>query len=61
MLFLAGAERMDTELTVAHMQGKYEMKVIPDCGHVIQEDNPQALVNCIDFLIKRRRIPTEWN
>ncbi len=38
MLFLAGAERMDTELTVAHMQGKYEMQVIADCGHVIQED-----------------------
>jgi len=38
MLFLAGAERMDTELTVAHMQGKYEMHVIADCGHVIQED-----------------------
>ena len=35
MLFLAGAERMDTELTVAHMQGKYEMNVIADCGHVI--------------------------
>ena len=38
MLFLAGAERMDTELTVAHMQGRYEMQVIADCGHVIQED-----------------------
>ncbi len=40
MLFLAGAERMDTDLTVAHMQGKYEMHVIADCGHVIQEDQP---------------------
>lgn len=38
MLFLAGAERQDTELTIAHMQGKYEMHVIADCGHVIQED-----------------------
>ena len=52
---------MDTELTVAHMQGKYEMKVIADCGHVIQEDQPQALVNLMDHLVKRRRIPTEYN
>ena len=44
MLVLAGAERMDTALTVAHMQGKYEMNVIADCGHVIQEDQPAALV-----------------
>ena len=43
MLFLAGAERMDTDLTVAHMQGKYEMNVIADCGHVIQEDQPVVL------------------
>ena len=43
MLVLAGAERMDTALTVAHMQGKYEMNVIADCGHVIQEDQPAAL------------------
>ena len=38
MLFLAGAERLDLELAVAHMQGKYELHVIANCGHVIQGD-----------------------
>jgi protein phosphatase methylesterase 1 len=37
-LLLAGADRMDKELTVAHMMGKYRMIVIDNCGHVIQED-----------------------
>jgi len=34
-LILAGSERMDKELTIAHMQGKFQMKVIYDVGHVI--------------------------
>ena len=61
MLFLAGAERMDRELTVAHMQGKYEMHVIGDCGHVIQEDQPVVLCTKILEFIERRKIPNEYN
>ena len=61
VLFLAGAERMDTELTVSHMQGKYEMNVIADCGHVIQEDQPAKLAEKIMEFIERRKIPAEYN
>lgn len=61
LLFLAGAERMDTDLTVAHMQGKYEMHVIADCGHVIQEDQPAIVCQKIMDFIERRKIPTEYN
>jgi protein phosphatase methylesterase 1 len=39
-LLLAGSERMDQELTVAHMSGKFKMVVIKDVGHAIQEDKP---------------------
>ena len=39
LLLLAGAERMDKELTIAQMQGKFKLKVIYDTGHSIQEDN----------------------
>ena len=42
-LILAGAERMDTELTIGHMQGKFKLDVITNVGHVIQEDNPKTL------------------
>ena len=61
ILFLAGAERMDKDLTVAHMQGKYEMNVIADCGHVIQEDQPGKLVEKVLEFIVRRKVPVEYN
>ena len=38
MLILAGTDRLDTELTIAQMQGKYQLIILPTCGHCIQED-----------------------
>ena len=38
MLVLAGSDRLDTPLYEACEMGKYYMSVIPDCGHIIQED-----------------------
>ena len=46
-LILAGSDRMDKELTIAHMQGKLNMKVIYDVGHVIQEDKPGEVADAI--------------
>lgn len=40
LLILAGSDRMDKELTIGQMQGKFGMIVIEDVGHVIQEDSP---------------------
>ena len=34
-LLLAGNERMDKDLTIAHMQGKFKMVVVENVGHVI--------------------------
>ena len=42
-LLLAASDRMDQELTIAHMQGKFKMVVIDNVGHVIQEDRPEAV------------------
>jgi protein phosphatase methylesterase 1 len=39
-LLLAGSERMDKDLSIAHMAGKFKMVVIENVGHAIQEDNP---------------------
>mmetsp|Transcript_32355 Transcript_32355/g.29175 ORF Transcript_32355/g.29175 Transcript_32355/m.29175 type:complete len:86 (+) Transcript_32355:917-1174(+) len=50
ILLLAGAERMDKELTIAHMQGKFRLKVIYDVGHSVQEDNWKETAQiCYDF------------
>lgn len=42
-LVLAGTDRLDKELTIAQMQGKFKMEVVSDVGHVIQEDSPVKL------------------
>jgi len=39
-LLLAGNDRMDKDLTIAHMQGRFKMVVVDNVGHVIQEDRP---------------------
>ncbi|KAL8737806.1 MAG: hypothetical protein Q9181_001340 [Wetmoreana brouardii] len=41
LLILAGTDRLDKELMVGQMQGKYQLQVFPDAGHFIQEDQPQ--------------------
>ena len=38
VLVLAGRDRMDTELTIAQMQGKFKLVILPDVGHCLQED-----------------------
>lgn len=58
ILLLAGSERMDKELTIAHMQGKFKMIVLSNVGHLIQEDNPKnTAITFIDF-VKIFKIPS---
>ena len=38
MLVLAGTDRLDTPLTIGQMQGKYQLALMPHCGHQIHED-----------------------
>lgn len=59
-LILAGSERMDKELTIAQMMGKFSLKVIHDCGHVIQEDQPQQVASSIQEFIDTFKFPTDY-
>ncbi|KAI9830774.1 MAG: Protein phosphatase methylesterase 1 [Phylliscum demangeonii] len=49
LLILAGTDRLDKELIIGQMQGKYQLLVFPETGHFIHEDAPaktaQALVD----------------
>ncbi|KAL9623789.1 MAG: hypothetical protein Q9160_002020 [Pyrenula sp. 1 TL-2023] len=40
LLLLAGTDRLDKELMIGQMQGKYQLQVFPDAGHFIHEDQP---------------------
>lgn len=37
LLVLAGTDRLDKELMIGQMQGKFQMEVIPEVGHMLQE------------------------
>ncbi|CEJ85728.1 Putative Protein phosphatase methylesterase 1 [[Torrubiella] hemipterigena] len=50
LLLLAGTDRLDTELTIGQMQGKYALQVFPEAGHFIHEDIPeQTAISLADF------------
>jgi len=52
LLILAGTDRLDKELTIGQMQGKYQLVVLPEVGHFVQEDAPEktASIVCITVL-----------
>ena len=35
LLLLAGVDRLDKELMVGQMQGRFGMQVLPQCGHAV--------------------------
>jgi pimeloyl-ACP methyl ester carboxylesterase len=37
LLVLAGTDRLDDELMIGQMQGKFQLVVVPGVGHMLQE------------------------
>lgn len=57
-LFLAAPDRMDTELTVAQMQGKFKLICFnSDVGHVMHEDNPREAGQELFKFLRKFKIP----
>ncbi|EDQ92563.1 uncharacterized protein MONBRDRAFT_35614 [Monosiga brevicollis MX1] len=53
MLMLAGVDRLDKELTIGQMQGKFQLQLMANCGHSVHEDAPgQAAAAIADFLAR---------
>ncbi|KAL4782911.1 Alpha/Beta hydrolase protein [Aspergillus varians] len=53
LLILAGTDRLDKELIIGQMQGKYQLQVFPDAGHFIQEDQPARTAQMLVDFYKR--------
>lgn len=53
VLLLAGTDRLDKGLTTAHMQGKFQLEVVRDAGHHVQEDQPNAVAEKIAKFVVR--------
>ncbi|XP_077559590.1 protein phosphatase methylesterase 1 isoform X6 [Haemaphysalis longicornis] len=55
LLLLAGVDRLDKELTIGQMQGKFQMQVLPQCGHAVHEDVPGKVAEAIaTFLVRNK-------
>ncbi|KZT06141.1 protein phosphatase methylesterase [Laetiporus sulphureus 93-53] len=57
LLILAGTERLDKELMIGQMQGKFQLVVIPGVGHMLQEDDPTRLAEVlVQFWRRNERV-----
>ncbi|XP_011302645.1 protein phosphatase methylesterase 1 [Fopius arisanus] len=55
LLLLAGIDRLDRDLTVGQMQGKFQMQVLPACGHAVHEDVPDKVAEAIATFMVRNK------
>lgn len=53
LLLLAGTDRLDKELMIGQMQGKYQLQVFPEAGHFIQEDQPAKTAQIVADFYRR--------
>ena len=56
LLLLAGTDRLDKELMIGQMQGKYQLAVFPEAGHFVHEDQPAKTAQVVvDFYRRNDR------
>ncbi|KAI0648689.1 protein phosphatase methylesterase [Trametes meyenii] len=57
LLILAGTERLDRELMIGQMQGKFQLVVIPGVGHMVHEDDPTRMAETlVEFWRRNERV-----
>jgi len=57
LLVLAGTERLDKELMIGQMQGKFQLQVVNNVGHMIHEDDPAKLAEIlVEFCERNDRV-----
>ncbi|CAI5986052.1 unnamed protein product [Closterium sp. NIES-64] len=56
LLLLAGTDRLDKPLTIAQMQGRFQMLLVRHSGHAIQEDESLEFSSSVLHFIARNRI-----
>ncbi|KAL5121301.1 Protein phosphatase methylesterase 1 [Pleosporales sp. CAS-2024a] len=58
LLILAGTDRLDKELMIGQMQGKFQLQVFPNAGHFLHEDQPDKTAEVLIEFIKRNDTST---
>ncbi|XP_034034601.1 protein phosphatase methylesterase 1 [Thalassophryne amazonica] len=59
LLLLAGVDRLDKDLTIGQMQGKFQMQVLSQCGHAVHEDAPEKVADAVAAFMVRHKF-TEY-
>lgn len=55
--FIAARERLDKELEIANMQGKFRLVSFPNVGHCMLEDDPVSAAKYCHMVLDRFRCP----
>jgi protein phosphatase methylesterase 1 len=53
LLMLADTDRLDTELTIAQMQGKFQTVLVPNATHAVHEDQPSVAADAVAGFVAR--------
>ncbi|XP_063931593.1 protein phosphatase methylesterase 1-like [Zophobas morio] len=61
LLIVTGLDKLDTELTIAQMQGKFQVGIVPFAGHNVHEDAPEKVAEIIADFLKRFKICSRLN
>lgn len=56
ILICSSSDRLDKELMIAHMQGKFQVQIVSGSGHVIEEDQPGELCRVVQAFVTRYRL-----
>ncbi|CAG5878613.1 unnamed protein product [Menidia menidia] len=48
-------DRLDKDLTIGQMQGKFQMQVLPQCGHAVHEDAPEKVADALATFMVRHK------
>ncbi|KRX49003.1 Protein phosphatase methylesterase 1 [Trichinella murrelli] len=61
LLLLANKDNMDTALTTAQMQGKFQMALLTEVGHSVHEDSPEKTAEIFASFLLRQRLAETLN
>lgn len=56
MLILAGTDRLDKELMIGQMQGKFQLVLLSRAGHAVHEDEAREVASAVSTFIHRFKI-----
>jgi len=56
LVLVTDPSNLDKEMTIAQMQGKFQIQMLPQSGHAVHEDQPVQIATKITDYLKRFRI-----